>query len=208
MQRHDDTGGVRLHRSTYSPVTPIIHAHSPWVSHGRAPGPNIVSTPVAKRVKDWSPWSSQSVSHLRIPLLCTAYRTSTSLYRTLIAGRIAIIVFPIVNSPGGQCLSIPILIPLTSWITCTSHRACIAVESKFHAHAVNFIGYRLHAVWKLVGIWNKVTRAVALLCWPAVVDIDVYIASIFKTKGNESFRGVDSCLSGRCVATSLILGRN
>lgn len=127
-----------------SPVTPVVSRHPPRVTHALSPLPNIVATPVAQVEVDVLGTfnTGNGVTHRGVPRLRIALGASARLrQRISIAGSVAIVVLPEINVPGGECLSILILMALGTGVPGACLCTGAAVKSKFETHAVDFLGH-------------------------------------------------------------------
>jgi hypothetical protein len=96
---------------------------------------------------------------------------------------------------------------LGAWVAGASHDASITVQAKFETLVVNLVDDGLHTLWPLGRIGYKVAGAVPLLAVPAVVNVEVLVASVLEAQGNHEIGDFESRVgTGMCTATIVLPG--
>jgi hypothetical protein len=70
---------------------------------------------------------------------------------------------------------------------------------------VDLIDDRLDTSWPLLWVRDKVALRVALLCRPAIVDVDVLVTGILQAKSDEGLGCVKGDFLAGCIALPLVL---
>jgi hypothetical protein len=179
------------------------------VSNLSTPSPNLIITPVAKRIEDVPSCSAKKIPHLLISrprarsLVVGACLDIGTV--ACVAGCVTVVVLPVVNTPAGKKICVLLLVALTSWITCASLGSAVTIKPELEAHCVDLIGDWLDTSWPLCRVRNKIALGVTLLCRPAVINVDVLVSSILETKVDKSLGCSKGNFLAGCVTLSLIL---
>jgi hypothetical protein len=82
---------------------------------------------------------------------------------------------PKVNAPANQLIDIRLLMSLAPRVASTGHLACVAIQTKLQAHAMDLIDDGLDAVGPFGGVRDQLSVTITGFGRPAVVDVDVWI---------------------------------
>jgi len=70
---------------------------------------------------------------------------------------------------------------------------------------VDLIDDRLDTSWPFIWVRDKVALRVALLCRPAIIDVDVLVTGILQAKSDEGLGCVKGDFLAGCIALPLVL---
>ena len=163
-------------RDHAAPAVADIASGTPAVSDVLGPLGGIVHTPLAHGVEDGAARLVQGIAHDGIALLGGA-RIG-----------VAVVVLQVVDAPLGVGLCVDLLVAEGAGATLARVGAGVAVQTELHALGVGVVSKSLDAAREGLGISDD---AVVLVTrnLPAVVKIDVVVASSNKTGVNKSVNG-------------------
>ncbi|KAI6776327.1 hypothetical protein HG530_000272 [Fusarium avenaceum] len=191
------------------PFTPVVDTHSPHVADLSTPSPHLIVAPVAERVENVLSCGSEKVSHLLISrprVRGLSIRAGLDVGAiACVAGCVAVIVLPVVNTPAGKKVCILLLMAFAARKTCTGLGTTVTVQAKLEAHCVDLIDDGLDTPRPFTGVGDQVALRITLLCRPTIVDVDIEISSVLKTKIYEPFGCCKSNLLTSSIALSLVL---
>lgn len=145
---------------------PDIGGDTPEVSDAFAPFPGLVFSPFADAQHDGTSTGFERVTH---GLVCGS---------GVLAFVGTPVVFQVVYAPFSVLPGILKLVTAAAWTPLTGPAAGAGVDAEFESFAVNVIGQRFHAIWKMRGVGHDVAHGIAAHL-PAVVDDDVFVAGLF-----------------------------
>jgi hypothetical protein len=189
------------------PATPVVDTHAPALADRVAPGPHAVAAPVAQGEEQRVAGALEHVAHLDVPGLRRAGRVGARLLVARVAGRVAVVVLPVVNAPAGEELGVLLLVALAARVSAARHGPRVAVQTELEAHGVDLIRERLHTVGKLLRVGHEEARAVAGFGRPAVVEVHVEVAGVLEPQVDKGLGRVQGHGGGGRVASSLVLTR-
>lgn len=198
--------GIR-NASQRGPAIRNITTHAPRVAIVLAPCPHAVSAPLAHGEQDRTSGFRERIAHLGVVRLRGRLRRPTCLrHAARRTRRVTRIMFPVIDAPLRNRLCVLLFVALGSRPPRTRHGSCVAVEAEFEALAVNAVDGGLHALWPFGRVGDEVSRAVALLGGPAVVDVEVGVAGVFEAQGDEAVGDIEGGGLGGVGATAVVLG--
>lgn len=156
--------------------------------------------------QDRTPGFRERVAHLGVVALRRGLRSPARLrYAAGCTGRVACVVFPVVDAPGRNRLRVLLLVALGSGPSCTCHGTCVAIETEFEALGVDGVDGSFDSLRPFSRVGDEVAGAVALLGGPAVVDVEVGVSCVFETEGDEAVGDVESRRGSGVGAAAVVL---
>lgn len=159
------------------PIPPVIDAHPPRVAVVGAPGPDVVPPPVAQVEVHlfYGLGADDGVAHGRVPRAAVAGgRVAGLRARVLVAGGVAVVVFPEVDAPGGELRDVGLFAAFGAGVAGAGLLAGAAVEAEFEAEGVDLVDDGLDSVGPFAGVGDELAGGVAGFGGPAVVDVYVW----------------------------------
>src|SRR6185369_8630576 len=160
------------------PLVGDVAGGAPEVPDRLGPGPRLVLTPFADRVRDGPAGLREGVPHRLVPLL------------RVDALVVAVVVLQVVDTPGGEQVRVLLFVVQRAGKTrgVAGLRAGTGVDAELQAFRVHVVGERLDAAGEPRRIGDEVARRVAGRQRPAVVDVDVGVPGVFQAFADEDVR--------------------
>ena len=92
---------------------------------------------------------------------------------------------PVVHVPASERLRVLSLVLPRARVSGAGQSTSTAVQAKLQAERVDMVCDCFHTLRKLLRVGDEVPGGVARLSGPAIIDVDVGIAHVFQTKGEE-----------------------
>jgi len=142
-----------------------------------APGPDVVPPPVAQVEVHlfYGLGTDDGVAHGRVPRAAVAGGRVAGLRAgVLVAGGVAVVVFPEVDAPGGELRDVGLFAAFGAGVAGAGLLAGAAVEAEFEAEGVDLVDDGLDAGGPFAGVGDEFAGGVAGFGGPAVVDVYVW----------------------------------
>ena len=180
-----DARGSRRDPDDRGPVIPVIDRHPPRVSVVGPPRPDIIPAPLTQGKEDGPADGLEGVVHGGVPRLRAPGGRAARLHDGPVAGRVAVVVLPVVDAPGRERLRVLDLVALRARVAAAGLGAGTAVQAELEAHSVDLVRDGFDTVGPLGGVGDQVARGVSRQGAPAVVDVDVVVAEIFEAERDK-----------------------